>query len=46
VAAARRGETRETSVASFADAARVARAIEAILDSDRRESWVALDQET
>ena len=45
VRAAGGGERRETSVASFADAHRVARTVDAILDSDRRERWVTVDPE-
>lgn len=45
VRSAAHGQPRETSVASFADAHRVASTIDAILESDRRERWVALDQE-
>jgi predicted dehydrogenase len=38
-----RGERRETSVASFADAHRVTCTIEALLESHRTDSWIAVD---
>jgi predicted dehydrogenase len=38
-----RGESRETSVASFADAHRVTCTIEALLESHRTDSWIAVD---
>jgi predicted dehydrogenase len=37
-----RGEARESSVATFADAHRITRAVEAILESDRDGRWVEL----
>ncbi len=38
-----RGERRDTSVASFADAHRVTCTIEALLESNRTDSWIAVD---
>jgi len=46
VRVASHGGQRATPVASFADAHRGARTIDANLESDRRERWVPLDQET
>ena len=43
VRAHERGERRETSVASFADAHRITCTVEAMLESHRSDSWIAVD---